>query len=356
MHAVSLMRRDIAVVGAGITGIMTALACARKGAGVDLYEAEHIPNRENLSWAPGRLWKHIHEHNSCLEPLAGASLVYWEALILHSRGELGCRTESLRLLPREDCLQLERHYHALGTGCHIQTPQSCEQSSVFRFAAGKQLFTGHDAVLLDARKICLLLLDELAECRNVTLHPLTPADMDASGNGVLCLSGSDSRTYATIVSTTSQPLHERQPAARERAQIRYQVHFDVHVNDSRRGLLKPVLHFGDDRRTWCVPSPDRSVLKLSASAFSFPDAPRADVVEACRTYLLQKLNIRYTRVESHVSAYHEIPSEKRPFSPYWYTDPQTGVVTVDSCDASIFKIAPALSDQISQHVINGVTL
>ncbi len=33
MHAVSLMRRDIAVVGAGITGIMTALACARKAQG-----------------------------------------------------------------------------------------------------------------------------------------------------------------------------------------------------------------------------------------------------------------------------------------------------------------------------------
>lgn len=356
MRAVSLMRRDIAIVGAGITGIMTALACARMGAGVDLYEAEHIPNRENVSWASGRLWKHIHEHNSSLEPLAWASLAYWEALILRSGGELGCRTASLRVLPTEDCLQLERHYRALGTGCHIQTPQSCEQSGVFRFAAEKQLFTGHDAVLLDARKICLLLLDELAQCRNVTLHPLTPADMNASGNGVLCLGGSDSRTYATIVSTTSRPLLKRHPVMRDRAQVRYQVHFDVHVNDSRRGLLQPVLHFGDDRRAWCVPSPDRSILKMSASEFSFPDSPREDTVEACRTYLLEKLNISYTRVESHVSAYYEIPSEKRQSSPYWYTDPQTDVVTVDSCDASIFKIAPALSDQISQYVINGVTL
>lgn len=356
MHAVSLMRRDIAVVGAGITGIMTALACARKGAGVDLYEAEHIPNRENLSWAPGRLWKHVHEHNRSLEPLASASLACWDALILRSRGELGCRTESLRLLAAEDCLQLERHYRTLGTGCRIQAPQSSEHAGVFRFPAGKHLFTGHDAVLLNARKICLLLLDELAQCRNVTLHPLTPADMNASGNGVLCLGGTDSRTYATIVSATSRPLPERLSVTRDRAQVRYQVHFDVHVNDSRRGLLKPVLHFGDENRAWCVPSPDRRILKLSASAFSFPDTPRADTVEDCRTYLLEKLNIRYTRVESHVSAYYEIPSEKRQASPYWYTDPQTGVVTVDSCDASIFKIAPALSDQISQYVINGVTL
>jgi len=350
------MRPEIAIIGAGITGIMTALACARKGAVVDLYDAENIPNTGNLSWASGRLWKHIHEHNGSLEPLALASLPYWEALIMRSGGELGCRTESLRLLPLNDTLELERHYRARGARCYIQEPQASEQSQVFRFSTNKHLFIGCDAVLLNARKICQQLLDELTQCRNVTLRPVTPVNLMALANGRLFEGISGDRQYSAVVSATSRPLQAGLPAIRACARVHYQVHFDVHVNDSRKDLLKPVLHFGDDKRSWCVPSPDRSILKLSASQFSFPESPLPEMVEACCAYLLAQLNISYTHVQSHVSAYYEIPSEKRQTSPYWYTDPQTGVVTVDSCDASIFKIAPALSDQISQHVINGVTL
>lgn len=196
------MRPEIAIIGAGITGIMTALACARKGAVVDLYDAENIPNTGNLSWASGRLWKHIHEHNGSLEPLALASLPYWEALIMRSGGELGCRTESLRLLPLNDSLELERHYRARGSRCYIQEPQASEQSQVFRFSTDKHLFIGCDAVLLNARKICQQLLDELTQCRNVTLRPVTPVNLTALANGRL--------SRGSVETDSTQPLFLRQ--------------------------------------------------------------------------------------------------------------------------------------------------
>lgn len=100
------MHHKIAVVGEGITGIMTALACAQRAVSVDLYDMDQIPNKANLSWDYGRLWRHIHEKNTVLQSLAALSQPFWQELIHIAHGNFGCQTQSVRVLNNVEC----QHY------------------------------------------------------------------------------------------------------------------------------------------------------------------------------------------------------------------------------------------------------
>lgn len=346
------MRHNIAIIGAGITGVMTALACARRGANVELYDAHAIPNRRNLSWAYGRLWKHIHENNPALQPLAADSLPFWSELI-KSSGEFGCRTHSLRLVDDATCERLAQLYQQLAVGYEIQPPGLAAQSSLLDFSgAGKHLFVGYDALLLNASKIYARLCHELTECRNVTLKPQIRVEPSALRAGTRLYIGKSYKEYQCIIWATSSPLAEEKQAPSP--VLRYQLHLNVHLNDARAARLKPVLTMGDDNVSWCVPSPDRRVLKLSASRFSWPKPPDEACLLACKAYLLNRLRMQYSKVDVLVSPYFTLAETERVTTPYWHHHQGTGCIQVDACDASIFKIAPALSRQISHYAIHGV--
>ncbi|QDI46991.1 FAD-binding oxidoreductase [Serratia marcescens] len=147
------MRPNIAIIGAGITGVMTALACARKGASVELYDAAAIPNAANLSWAHGRLWKYAHENNVALQPLAARSQAFWRQFLGIGNKTFGCQTQSIRVVDDVACRYLTQLYDDLAIGYDIQDPVLSVQSSLLRLhSTNRRLFIGHDAILLDAQK------------------------------------------------------------------------------------------------------------------------------------------------------------------------------------------------------------
>lgn len=349
------MRPNIAIIGAGITGVMTALACARKGASVELYDAAAIPNVANLSWAHGRLWKHAHENNAALQPLAAHSHAFWRQFIGTGNETFGCQTQSIRVVDDADCRRLTQLYDALAIGYDIQDPVLSVQSSLLRLpSTNRRLFVGHDAILLDAQKVYAHLCQALANTDRIVLKPHTRVELDTIREGRHFSVNGERKNYTAVICTASRPLtrHIGWPGAAPAPQ--YQVHLDVHLNDARACLLKPVLTMGDEHRSWCVPSPERRVLKVSASRFSYSMPPDSNGLQACKRYLLDRLCVKYDQVDVVVSPYFELPTEERQDTAYWGRHDITGCIAVEACDASIFKIAPALSEQISQYVIHGV--
>ncbi|MGV7963197.1 FAD-dependent oxidoreductase [Photorhabdus tasmaniensis] len=349
------MRLKIAIIGAGITGVMTALTCARKGVNVDLYDAGAIPNTTNLSWAHGRLWKYIHENNFSLQPLAAQSQAFWEDFILASNGTFGCKTQSIRVVDDTTCERLERLYKKLNVTYDINDKAISAQSSLLHLPSSNvKFFVGYDAILLNARKIYAYLCHELAEYENVRIIPHSNIDLNSIYEGRYLHIAGEKKQYSAIICTINQPVDKQNALIDVRPLQQYQVHLDVHINDMRASILKPVLNMGDEHISWCVPSPDRKVLKLSASRFSYPERPDDIQIITCKNYLLGKLRMGYEKVNIYVSSYFELPELERQTISYWYRHLSTGCIAIEACDASIFKIAPALSEQISNYAIHGV--
>ena len=349
------MRPNIAIIGAGITGVMTALACAREGASVDLYDAAAIPNAGNLSWAYGRLWKHVHENNAMLQPLAAFSLDYWRALIGGINSSFGCQTQSIRVVDNVTCQHLTRLYESLDIGYDVQQPDASILSQQLNIASpGKQLFIGHDAMLLDARKIYSYLCNEMEENPRISLKPFQRVDLSTIQDGKSLLIQGERKYYTSVISTTGTPIAEHNAESSSQPVPQYQVHLDVHLNDDLAPFFKPVLTMGDRNHSWCVPSPDRRVLKVSASRFSYTSPPDNSRQLACKAYLLDQLRINYDNVRLFVSPYFELPSVARQKQAYWREHDKTGCLIIEACDASVFKIAPALAQQLSRYAIHGV--
>lgn len=349
------MRPNIAIIGAGITGVMTALACASEGASVDLYDAAAIPNTGNLSWAYGRLWKHAHENNTMLQPLADCSRDYWRALIGDINSDFGCQTQSFRVVDNVTCQHLKQLYESLDIGYDVQEPGASILSQQLNIASpGKQLFIGHDAMLLDARKIYAYLCHEMRENPRICLKPFHRVDLSTIQNGKSLLILGERKHYTSVISTTGTPISECDSESSSRPVSQYQVHLDVHLDDDLAPFFKPVLTMGDWNNSWCVPSPDRRVLKVSASRFSYTTPPDNNLQLACKKYLLDQLRISYDNVRLFVSPYFELPSATRQKQAYWREHDTTGCLIIEACDASVFKIAPALSQQLSRYAIHGV--
>lgn len=350
------MHPNIAIIGAGITGVMTALACAREGASVDLYDATAIPNTENLSWAHGRLWKHVHENNVALQPLASDSVAYWHALIHGANNVFGCQTQSVRVVDNVTCQHLTQLYDSLDIGYDVQESEASVLNQMLNFAVpGKRLFIGHDAILLDARKIYSYLCHEMEKDTGINLKPFHRVDLSTIQEGKSFIVQGERKHYTSVICTTGSPITAESTEYQLRPAPQYQVHLDVHLNDTRASFFKPVLTMGDKNITWCVPSPDRRVLKVSASRFSYAAPPDAETVKACKAYLLDQLCVRYDSVRTFVSPYFELPSAARQRQAYWREHDTAGCLVIEACDASVFKIAPTLSEQLSRYAIHGVT-
>lgn len=243
------MHHNIAIVGAGITGIMTALACARKGASVDLYDAGPIPNPDNLSWAYGRLWKHIHENNPTLQPLAADSYAFWKEKISGGDGYFGCQARSFRVVDDATCDRLAALYQNASVGYELHDRAISAQSCLLNLErVGSRLFVGHDAILLNARNICMDLLEQLTEMKNVRFWPHFRVDLSALGKNRAVYVDGNYKKYSDVILATSCPEMGTTPDCGPRLRRQYQVHLDVHISDGRACLLQPVLDMGDEHR------------------------------------------------------------------------------------------------------------
>lgn len=334
----------IAVVGAGITGVLTALACAQKGAAVDVYDLNGIPNKENNSWAYARLFRTVHDNSPHLEDLALRSEAFWKTMQLQTSEQLIHPVNVIRVNSEPTLRVLRQAYTAHHHESCITELDSTSLNSFFKIKnSNYKVLIGNDGLLLNANLIYKKLVDLMTKNRNIRLIP--NSKLFANGLPSIREHKILKETYSTIIFSTSAPVKTDSKAVRKK----FQYHIDI--------ILKPeckfkdaILDLGDDNKTWCVPSLNGKKLKLSASEFSFYDPPSELLKRECREYLLDMIKAPQKEVSETVSSYYEVNGEQYYDGNRWKVDKENGCVLMEACNAQHFKSAPATANDISDHV------
>lgn len=337
------MKARIAIVGAGINGLLIAKACARRGVRVELFDAGAIPNSAGLSCVEGRLWRYIHPENPRLQALARQSLPAWKSMILEAGTLYGRVSPTIRIVSDNEIQRLSELYRNANESFCLESYWTSMQRSLYRLENKSDvIFTGHDGLLINAQLVCNRLAEELYQTDDVRLHSNNSIDIAHDLCGTTLHIGSSIESYDYVVLATGKPADEGRSSVRKR----YQVHLNVTPADSRTAALYPVLNMGDASVSWAVPSPDKSTVTISASAFSFTEEPDASLLKQCWDYLAGQIKFGYVRAERRVSVYYELPADDRKQTPYWRRDGES-VFVLDACDGGLFKAAPALADELT---------
>lgn len=344
------MNTRIAIVGAGITGLMTAKSCATRGAQVDVYDAGPIPNPAGRSYANGRLWRHVHPGNPRLQELARQSLPRWKTIISDGGVSLGQVVSTIRVVSEEEAHRLAELYRQAQASFRLESYWTSAQRCLYHLRHKSDvLFTGHDGLLLNARSLCHRLAEELSHRPGVRLLAGAMLDITQDVSGTSVHNSGVTERYDRVVLATGEPTEKLRGNVRRR----FQVHLDVTPADSRAASLSPVLDMGDELVSWAVPSPDRKEVTISASSFSYSEEPDATTRERCWDYLAAQIRFGYVRAEKRLSVYHELPAEERRITPFWHRDPVSGAYVLDACDGGLFKVAPALADALTADIFEG---
>lgn len=334
----------IAVVGAGITGILTALACARKGAFVDIYDLNDIPNRQSNSWAYARLWRMVHDSSPYLEELAARSETFWKNM-MHQTGEQLVRPVNvIRVNSEPVLLSLKQAYNLRQQDSYITELESTCLRSMFRIKdSSHKILTGKDGFLLNADSIYLHLVDEIKKRKSIKLIP--NSNLFSEGLFFTHEKKTPMKKYSTVVFSTSTPMGSGSSSIRKK----YQYHIDVKLTAGNE-FRDAILDLGDNNKTWCVPSLDGKKLKLSASNFSFDTLPDETKKRICREYLLDMLKISYSEMRENISSYYEKYGGEYNGEKRWRVDKESGYVLMEACNTQHFKTAPATAIDISNYI------
>jgi hypothetical protein len=349
------MPPEIAIVGAGIMGVMTALACARKGAAVTIYDAEDIPNKRNLSFADARMWRHVHHNNPTLEALAASSLDAWLNFQILSKPEGIRKTQTVRLLTLAQCRDLSDAYDNSGCTYTILSTDELSLREAYNIDVTNEqyLFVANDALLINGKLIYSHLINVLKSMSNISFFPNTKIDVDTDISGCSIQSTHGKLDYSGIILSTGRPGkyadHQNTTCIPEK---HYQLHIDFHLEENAvNNNLFPLLNFGDPQTTWALPSVDKKTLSVSASNFSFTEKINKAQLNDMTDYLIQQINVKYTTFDVRVSEYFELAASARNNNAYWETRPHHNVISINACDASLFKAAPAISETLSGMIL-----
>ncbi|KHJ69283.1 hypothetical protein QU24_04380 [Pantoea rodasii] len=333
------MCHKIAVVGAGITGMMTALNCARKGAEVDIYDQYDIPNKHSNSWAYARLWRAIHEDNPALEALAIRSGVFWENL-MNQYGENMIRPAKIIRINKERTLGSVRFSYEKNKKVNYTTSlKHTNLTSFFNIKEDNNVLTGEDGLLLGAHVINEHLHNQLKKHEKIRLLPNETLFAAKGEMNVIC--EKIARMYKKTLICTSSPIG----CFPNDVKKNYQYHLDIELMNGQ-SFSDAILDMGDIHKTWCIPSIDGKVLKLSASHFSFSEPPDENLRENCKKYLLNKMKIPCNSIKEHVSQYYSSAACAMRDGQLWRSN--DNILIMDACNARNYKISPALAEDISQ--------
>lgn len=334
----------IAVVGAGITGVLTALACARKGAVVDIYDEDNIPNKRSNSWAYARLCRVVHEDNPYIEELSSRSEAFWINMMHKTDANIIRPINIIRVNNENTLNAVKASYEKRKLDNNITSFESSCLGSLFNIKDNRQkVLTGKDGFLLSADSIYQILIDKMKKHKNIKLIP--NSNLFNESVFPTCEREKQVKKYSNVIFCTSAPVSSDSRVIKKM----YQYHVDFNLQDGNE-LRSAILDLGDHHKTWCIPSLDGRKLKLSASEFSFNALPSETVRKNCLSYLLDILRLQYTKFNETVSIYYAPSKQKENNVTPWRIDTKNGYILMESCNAQHYKIAPALAEDISNYV------
>ncbi|GJK50159.1 hypothetical protein TUM17560_25360 [Serratia marcescens] len=342
--------KNIAIVGGGgVTAVMTALACARKGISVDFFLDETNYDEFRTSFGNHCLWRSVHENNQRLTRFSSQSQWIWEKFILSSSGEYGRKEKMSRVVERAEIGRLSRLYEQHGLPFEVKNYGEDNLLTLPSFidCTNKSIFVSYDSILLNTAEIFSYFQDELAFFTGVNIfRNKNIGGLNRIEGGVIFVD-EKKRLYDTIIKFTNCfefNMVESFDAIFPDVDMIFK---DYYLSDSVSHLLHPVLITEKEFNIWITPSVDGEVIRVAMETHvpqSIEVMKRSLNIDA---YVdRRKIDVISSALFTHTSSftYSESP---RTVVPCWTSsEDDKKIVVVESVD-SYYNSSPIISEEIT---------
>lgn len=285
------MPTRIIVVGAGVIGLLTALECARAGAGVDLVDRSAIPSPSATSNDVHRVVRAFHRGDQALTSAAAVALERWLDVERRIGTRFYHRTGALTVLPAEEVPDAVASLTASGGSAGgraedalllgLSPEELSTRYSRIRFPArtGAVLEPGAGTVL--AGRALLELAAHLRNRPGVRLHPHRRVVSVDDAAGAVRLDDGTVLAGDGVVIAAGPWSRDLVPAALADDLVLYRQSVLSYVPASFREAwagMPAVPSLGVASGAWLTPPVDGTPVRLSAASACRPVAERTDQV------------------------------------------------------------------------------
>ena len=347
--------KNIAIVGGGgVTAVMTALACARKGISVDFFLDDSDYDDFKTSFGNHCLWRRIHENNQRLSRFSTQSQWMWEKFILSSSGEFGRKEKMIRIIERSEVAHLAHLYEQHDLPYEVQ---NCGDDGAINFPSfinckNKSVFVSYDSILLNTAEIFSYFQDELAFFTSVNVfRNKNIGDLNSIESGVIFFD-ENKRIYDTIIKFTNgykineiSSIYQVCPAVNR-------VFRDYYLSHSVGNLLSPILITEKEYNLWVVPSVDGTVIRVGADVHVPQSADllmrSLDIDAYCDR---RKLDIISESLFTIISSFSYAEGTLAVVPCWTASEDNKKIVVVESVD-SYYNASPIISEEITTLLAN----
>jgi len=347
----------IAVVGAGITGLATAWALARRGRRVTVYDQGPIPNPKSASADEHRLIRFFYpdEPGYCL--MVAQAYEAWSELWddLGLDGYVACGSLALSRAPGDWADRARATLDELGYGYdRVPVPVLAESYPFLNLDGVRYgLFKRRGGVLL-ADAILRRLADRLAEA-GVAMRPHTRVTGIEPASGRIVLADGRSRAASRVVLAAGAWIDRLRPdlLGRLDPQRALTVHVEPPEALAAAWADAPgVVDYGLPDAHWSVPPVAGTRLKLAAAGLTRPGDPDGngplDAAEQARllgTYETALVDIaRYRVLDSRACCYTRAPDDR------FVIERRDRVWLVSACSGHGFKFGALIGREVAAAV------
>ncbi|WP_119420163.1 FAD-dependent oxidoreductase [Desertibaculum subflavum] len=273
----------ISIVGAGIIGLCTAWALARRGHAVQLFDQAEVPNPAGSSVDDHRLIRHPYGEFDAYVRMVDEAYAAWERVWADLGTVLYAPTGTIAFDAAEQgwAAASQRSMHRLGIAHEVLKPaEAAARFPHLRFGAAEAVLYAPSGGVLRAGAIVEALARHLSAARNVELHQNTRVEAVEADQGRIVLADGNRIDADTVVVAAGPWATRLVPALAARVTPSRQVVAYIEPPAAMKQLWAAspmVLKIGADSGFYAVPPVPGTGLKIGDHRFSLegdPAAPR----------------------------------------------------------------------------------
>lgn len=260
-------RAEVTIVGAGIIGLLTAGACAARGAHVSVLDQGPIPNPDATSYDQHRVLRALHPQDPVATGDAVVAWRRWQELERRLGRSLVHRTGVLTGLNSGEVEPAQTSLAGAGATSRLWTAAAVQRRWPHLRLATPWAIMEPDAGVVLAGQALRTLAHHLARHPSVDLHPRQQVLAVDHERGEVHATGGTWRTSRILIAAgvrTAGLVAAAVPPVRLYRQSMVYCHVPQRLRDAFRGT-PVVLRMAPDTGAWLVPPVAGTDLKLSAA-------------------------------------------------------------------------------------------